>query len=78
MRTIPELASLPEGQSERLYGALCVMGLLLEVASPGTTWRGKVRDLVETSFTQIHGRRVEEMGFPESWSDDPFWSRRPQ
>ena len=78
IRTIPDLASLPEGQSERLYGALCVMGLLLEAASPGTTWRDKVRDLVETSFTQINGRRVEEMGFPESWCDDPFWSRRPQ
>lgn len=76
--TISERVYLPEGQSEGLYGALCVMGLLLEAASPGTACQGKVRDLVETLFTQMHGRRVEEMGFPESWSDDPFWSRRPQ
>lgn len=78
MRTIPELVSLPVGQSERMHGALCVMGLLLDAASPGTTWRSKVRDLVEESFTQIHGRHMEEMGFPETWRDDPFWSRRPQ
>lgn len=78
MRTIPELASMPEGQSERLYGGLCLMGLLLEAASPGTSWRGKLRQLVEDSFMPIHGRHVEEMGFPETWFDDPFWSRRPQ
>ncbi|MFR4188666.1 Abi family protein [Corynebacterium variabile] len=77
LRTIPELASLPEGQSERIYGALCVMGLLLETASPGTTWRTKVHALVETSFTPIHSRSVAEMGFPGTWHDDPFWSGGP-
>ncbi|QGH68102.1 Abi family protein [Pseudactinotalea sp. HY158] len=78
LRTVPALVSLPDGQSERVYGALCVMGLLLEAASPGTTWRAKVRELVDTSFAQLHGRHVGEMGFPEAWCDDPFWSRRPQ
>lgn len=74
LRTIPALASLPEEQSERIYGALCVMGLLLDTASPGTTWRTKVHDLVETSFIPIHDRHVVEMGFPGTWCGDPFWS----
>lgn len=77
LRTVPALSSLPEGQSERIYGALCVMGLLLDTASPGTTWRTKVHDLVETSFTPIHDRHVVEMGFPDTWRDDPFWSGGP-
>lgn len=77
LRTIPELAFLPEGQSERIYGALCVMGRLLEAASPGTTWRTKVHHLVETSYTPIHDRHVAEMGFPGTWRDDPFWSGGP-
>lgn len=77
LQTIPELSSLPDGQSERLYGALCVMGVLLEAASPGTTWRSKVKDLVETSFGPIKGRHAGEMGFPDEWRNDPLWSRRP-
>lgn len=74
MRTIPALVSLPGGQSERLYGALCVMGTLLNAASPDTTWRDKVRDLVSNSFDSIQGRHVGEMGFPETWQGEPFWS----
>lgn len=66
MRTIPKMSSLPAGPSERIYGALCVMGLLLDAASLGTTWRNKIVDLVDQSFTQFHGRRVEAMGFPET------------
>lgn len=77
LQTIPELSSLPDGQSERLYGALCVMGVLLESASPGTTWRSKIRDLVETAFVPIAGRHEEEMEFPEGWRNNPLWSRRP-
>jgi abortive infection bacteriophage resistance protein len=74
MRTITELRTLPKGQNKRIYGALCMMGLLLETASPGNTWKAKVRDLVHNQFSQIQGRDVAEMGFPESWFDDPFWS----
>ncbi|MGP9722914.1 Abi family protein [Corynebacterium sp. AOP40-9SA-29] len=74
LRTVPELSALPEGQSERLYGALCVMGLLLETASPGTTWRIKVHGLVSDSFKPLFGRHLSEMGFPDTWCDDPFWT----
>ncbi|MGH3652302.1 Abi family protein [Glutamicibacter sp.] len=77
LRTIAELSSLPVGQSERLYGALCLMGVLLESASPGTKWRNKIKDLVETSFAPINGRHEGEMGFPEGWRNNPLWSRRP-
>lgn len=77
LQTNPQLASLPDGQSERLYGVLCVMGVLMESASPGTTWRSKIKDLVETSFVPIAGRHPGEMGFPEEWCSDPLWSKSP-
>lgn len=74
LRTIPDLHSLPEGQSERLYGSLTVMGHLLQQTSPGTTWTAKVRSLVDESFRGIPGRHVHEMGFPESWQSEQLWS----
>lgn len=76
LRTIDELRSLPEGQSERLYGALLVMGHLLQGISPGTTWTQKVRALIEGSFATLLGRSVAEMGFPERWCAEPLWSVR--
>lgn len=76
LRTDPRLESLPVGQSERVYGALTVMGALLSAASPGSTWLTKVANLVETSFEGIQGRNTREMGFPDGWKSDPFWSGR--
>lgn len=77
LRTIEMLRSLPEGQSERLYGALIVMGYLLQGTSPGTTWMGKVRTLIEDSFTALPARTVAEMGFPERWREERLWSGPP-
>lgn len=78
LRTIETLRSLPEGQSERLYGALIVMGHLLQGTSPGTTWMWKVRTLIEGSFITLPGRAVAEMGFPERWREEKLWSQPPQ
>lgn len=75
LRTIDDLSSLPEGQSEHLYGALTVMGHLLRHISPGTTWTGKVRSLIDGAFTPITLRTVGEMGFPEGWREEPLWSQ---
>lgn len=74
LRTIPALVSLPEGQSERAYGALLVMGHLLQTISPGTTWCQKVRGLVEDSFELLALRSVGEMGFPEDWQQRSPWN----
>lgn len=75
LRTIRDLRSLPEGQSERLYGALTVMGYLLQGTSPGTTWTTKLRSLIEESLSGLSGRDVAEMGFPEGWQVEPLWHR---
>lgn len=74
LRTIGDLRSLPEGQSERLYGALTLVGHLLQGTSPGTTWAGKVRSLIEGSFIAVPARTMAEMGFPEHWRNERLWS----
>ena len=76
LRTDTRLLGLPNGQSERVFGALTVMGALLGATSPGTTWLTKVADLIDDSFLPIPGRSVKEMGFPAEWNNDPLWSRR--
>lgn len=74
LATIPGLETLPEGQSERLYGALCVLGKMLDAASPGTTWGCKVRGLLDVAFIGVTGRQVAEMGFPSDWARRGPWS----
>lgn len=73
MRTISALESLPEHQSERIYGALTVMAHMLARISPGTSWTSKVRTLVADSLSALPGRSPAEMGFPEGWRSLPVW-----
>lgn len=74
LRTDASLESLPEGQSERLYGALAVMAAILLNICPGTTWPAKVRKLVTENFINLQGRSVGEMGFPEDWHQHALWA----
>lgn len=69
-RTMPPLASLPKGQSDKLYGALLVMAFMLGEISPGTTWTNKLVALIEESFAELELRTVAEMGFPEAWREN--------
>ncbi|MDO4666195.1 MAG: Abi family protein [Actinomycetaceae bacterium] len=50
LRTIPELSSLPEGQSGKVCGALKVMSYLLCTISPGTVWPSRIATLMKESF----------------------------
>ena len=77
LRTIPRLASMPEGQSDRLFGALLLMSLLIATISPGSTWPLKVRVLIETEYAPLPGRSVNELGFPDGWREVAPWSPAP-
>lgn len=74
LTTIPTLAALPTGQSERVYGALALIAYLLGTLAPHSTWNGKVKELVETSFEQIPCRDASELGFPTGWKTQDLWS----
>jgi abortive infection bacteriophage resistance protein len=54
----------------QVYNTLVMLGALLEVIEPGTTWPSRVRILVEGS------QNIEPiaMGFPGNWGSYPFWA----
>ncbi|MCQ9353477.1 Abi family protein [Corynebacterium sp. 153RC1] len=73
-RTIQELSCLPEGQSERLFGALTIIAFMLRNISPGSTWVNKVRKLIEEEYDPLALRKTDEMGFPDYWRNLPVWT----
>ena len=67
-RTIDRLSLLPEGQSDKVFGALLVMGFMLHNISPGTSWATKLSNLVHDDYERLALRSVTEMGFPPDWA----------
>lgn len=76
-RTIPELSDLPEGQSDKLFGAILMMSFLIRSISPGTTWPQKVRILIENEYLPLRFRSIKEMGFPSHWQQLSLWGENP-
>lgn len=72
-RTLPGLEDLPDGQSERLYGALCMIAFELRTLSPGSKWPTKVSRLIRQDLRSIPGRTETEMGFPDRWEQQVLW-----
>lgn len=68
LRTLPQFATLPEGQSEQIFGALTVMANLIRVTSPGTSWPDKVTRLVHNHFLTNPLVNPRSMGLPGDWS----------
>lgn len=72
LRTIPSLATLPEGQSGHLYGAVLVTAQILTKVSPGSSWPTKFRSIVNHSLISIPGRDPAELGCPLGWDSTPL------
>ena len=67
LASIPGLSTLPDGQSERIYGAALVTAQILTTVSPGSSWAPKLRSLILESLEAIPRRRAGEMGCPAGW-----------
>ncbi|MDD7464836.1 MAG: Abi family protein [Actinomycetaceae bacterium] len=67
LRTMPELESLPSGQSEKIYGALTMMAFLLRTISPGTSWPEKATTLMQDSFFPNPLVTKAALGAPDDW-----------
>ncbi|MDT3766531.1 Abi family protein [Gleimia hominis] len=65
LRTIKFLQLLPEGQSERTFGALHLIAFLLRTTSPGSTWSDKITKLIKESFLTSPLVSPESLGIPK-------------
>src|SRR5699024_2423742 len=74
LRTMDEFQSLPDTQSEQVYGALCVMNVLLRKLSPITSWPAKIRELIEGSSAALELRDPSAIGCPDGWQKNPIWN----
>jgi abortive infection bacteriophage resistance protein len=57
----------------RIYNTLAMLGYLMRLISPGTSWPGRIRQLLE----DCAGINTAVMGFPENWRDLPLWRENP-
>lgn len=68
LRTQPQFATLPEGQSEQVFGVLTVMSSLIRVTSPGTTWPTKIASLISNDFLTNPLVSPTSLGIPANWN----------
>jgi len=68
LKTMYAFNDLPNGQSERIFGAIVVMSFLLRVTSPGTTWPDKVTQLFHSEFLTNPLVNPRSLGIPANWS----------
>jgi abortive infection bacteriophage resistance protein len=65
-----EIAGLLNQQKERnIYNTLVMLGYLLNIMSPGTTWPARVQQLLEENPAV----NPVVMGFPLNWKELSFW-----
>lgn len=76
LRTMPEFSSLPDDQSERIYGALVFIKFLLKDISPGSTWGEKMQKLISEEFLSNPIVTRKSMGLPDSWPDESWGLQR--
>jgi hypothetical protein len=62
----------PEAE-RRIYNTLAMLGYLMRLISPGTSWPGRVRQLIEECVDVD----TNAMGFPANWRDFSLWSENP-
>jgi len=56
-------------EERNIYNTLVMLGYLLKLISPGTSWIDRMRKLVEEYVPDT----TAAMGFPKSWRDLPLW-----
>lgn len=68
----PELVSLFNKKADRyIYNTIAMLAYLLTLISPGTTWPGRMRQLIEENAAV----NPASMGFPDSWKSLKLWDK---
>jgi abortive infection bacteriophage resistance protein len=67
----PELAGQMNSAADRnIYNTLVMLGYLLNIMSPGSTWHFRLKRLIEETATIDPAA----MGFPENWQQLKLWT----
>jgi abortive infection bacteriophage resistance protein len=61
------------GSDRYIYNTLAMLGVLVNLMSPGTTWPARLRKLIEENNLV----QPAIMGFPTNWKELSIWSDRP-
>lgn len=56
----------------KIYAALCCMQYILNIISPESTFKEKLKELMNNCPMV----QEKEMGFPKNWRKEPFWSKQ--
>jgi abortive infection bacteriophage resistance protein len=62
------LNSLRRDDDRRIYNTLTLILYLMDLLSPGHTWRQRLLELLKK-----HGANTSAMGFPMDWQQRPLW-----
>ena len=54
----------------RIYNTLAMLGYLMRVISPGTSWPVRLRRVIE-EYPTVDPTAI---GFPANWKDLPIWT----
>ncbi|MCK9398212.1 MAG: Abi family protein [Methylobacter sp.] len=59
----------PHHQAHYLYNYLVVMAFLMNAINPGSSWKSRLMDLLNTVTASNH----KAMGFPDDWQERRLW-----
>ena len=68
-RPRPLVTNLHHNHANKLYNTLVMLGYLMDIISPHTSWKRRVLALIDH-----HGIDPAPMGFPLEYRDYPLWS----
>ena len=70
MRTHPDWYDPVPLNSTKIFSALTVCAYLLDIVSPSSGWRARVKSLL----AEHPGVPRAEMGVPVRWLESPLWA----
>lgn len=62
------ISVINQQESRRLYNSLVMLGSMMEVVSPESTWKTRLLDLPSN-----YKADVAAMGFPSDYKERAFW-----
>lgn len=75
MNAFHHLRRIRDRDRTRLYPLLCVIAYLHTYVSPSSTWNNRLLNHFE-QFPKVPHASASDYGFPDTWRDEPLWSRQ--